>query len=336
MQINEMPLTIRASPEVIQKATDWLVSNKDKFTRTCNFAVFGGDERKEFLASVCHANMATSYIDNGLRDVITTDVAVERQIKEGYGDTDLYRPFLKWLVEGSVFSRFILTDLSLAMDGGIVITSDAPSPLVQNILIMSRYVREVPPEVFKLFNSLSEKYSPEAAFCFTFGTQAAYWNRAGGDVECPTFYLDSLCYAQSWHKAWGLFPNLSSLKNFLSGNFINMNPSPSYHYRNHATTMGGVSYCVTSMSGNFFENVALEYGSEYLDGLRSIRGEGNAKPVISNPFAKQSEPKRAPTDVTYRELIDYVLPFLQSKGIFDVNACSSSSSRVEIPSPVYA
>lgn len=318
--VNQLPFNNKCPPEVLDKAKEWLVTNRPSFSRVTNFAIFRDDGMvSAFPAQVCHAKMGSVRSWDGKRACVATEIGITRTVGEGNATADIYLPFLDFLLGRSHYSRFILNrdDFAFCRDYGIVISSDIPSPLFQNILITSRYFYEHDPEAFIYYNELVADGIPEAvAMSFAFSSNLSYWSRVDEEKRLPKNRSDIVtCW--SGHRAQRMWRSVKELQNFLSGEYKTVWIE---NYRDVATTMGGMAYCCEYGADyqTIFEELFRD--EEYRKELKLFRngGEGHES-VIRNPFAPGAA-KLNSYDVTYTELKDFVLPYMQMKGMFNVDA----------------
>lgn len=327
------PLTMefnpRCPPETLEKAKEWLRTNRERFTSIANFCVFTKDTAIPHVGFYCHRNMDNDV--HGERECIATEIGTHRQLIEGYAgikDVELYRPYVNWLVNESFASRFILNkdDFEECFNFGLVISSDIPTALMQNILIMTRHVIECNPVAFKYFNRLvDEGYPGSVAYAICINTAISQWGRVDDYKRTPREITDdTIVIKNASHRAWACWANVSSFKKFGNGEFGAPADVGSYtphrHYREYACIYGGKGY-VQDRQNDIFTSELVQI-PKFRDGLRALRGEDASIPKIANPFKKSSgfglKASARPQDVTIAEMFGYVLPYLKSEGYFDV------------------
>lgn len=337
MKVQDLTFNPQCSPETLEKGKEFLVKNRKQFGSVVGFSVMAEKTEVHYLNAPCHGNMQSPTNPTD-RACIATEIScrrnwdtVQRYSKRAHNrtidlpDESIIVPFVRWLTQESIFSRFILSrdDPSFAENYGIVVSSDIPSPLLQNILMMSRAPNECSVQAFELFNLIVDAgYPPEIAYTFGMNSTVSSWS----SQKEPTKYKQSLemgdtVFSYASHRPWGLWWTLGSLKNFLSGEFgPTLTDDSLLHYRNHATIYGGAAYCQENKRTGYFLNELAEKDEEYREGLRSIRK--GVKLQIKNPFKSTNvfDQQKQPTDVTVEELLNYSLPYLKQKGYFDVSS----------------
>lgn len=331
MNVNDLNFKPRCPAESIEKAKNWLVQNKPEFTHLANFVKVSAAEVKGTIGANCHASMASG---RGW-DCIATEIGATRQAKNWPEiiTEDLYRPYVKWLTKDSYFSRFILNrdDDEFIWNHGIIISSDMPSALLQNILISSRYVVECSPDAFKLFNELVKKgYPGSAAFAFCFNTNISYWNysRRDEDHTLPSTKLEDSTNLIPFfaHRANPVWKTVKEYINFMTGDYgPSLKDEVGHHYRAHPTMFGGSKYCVETACMSSTRSIVddlLRRNESLREELRASRAGDTSTLSIVNPFKRSpsSSPQVTPDVVTKKELIDIVFPYMQRIGVFS-NAC---------------
>ncbi len=313
MNIRNIPFKPLCPPEVVDRARQWLRDNRDDFCETANYCVFTKDNEYAYLDKGCHA---------GIGFPVHTDVeCVATEIC--FRDNDWSEPssdvvirFLTWLVQKSFFSPFILNgdDLTFCREYGIIISSDIPSALLQNICIISRHFYECPHRVFEHFNELSSLYGPEVAYSVAFNTPFSQYEDLINQNRSVRLVPN-----QAVHRASPTWKSVKEMNNFQKGEF-NLDPNPAHFYRKFQTIMGGALYCV---EGEWDHNrtfaTEVTQTKDFLEFAKKFPNGMQEKP-IPNPFNI-----RKPEDQLYRGYPDYdqlnniVLPFMQEKGYFNVH-----------------
>lgn len=339
MKISELPFNPDVSPAAMKAALDFFTGYKPFSEQgVANFRIIDqSGNYDDCVRAQCHGPI--SY--NGLSDrcLVATDNGWSRNIVfKGKGehpwnkktDVQLMKKYFDWLTKESWASRFILNreDETFMWENGFIVSADMPTPLMQNILIMTRHFREMTPIAFEAFNDVYDKYGDGVlAYLFSFGTTLSV---GGFDLSHPIGPYNS-------HRAWKLPASLATLKNHLQGEFgATLKDNKKIHYRVHNNYTGGAKYCVDSTcSDSGYYSLAKELfntDKEYKDELLSGRGQSVE---IPNPFARTTSQRYLPgtyvpvheSHPTRREIFDVLLPYLERKGIISVKDNTNSNSN---------
>lgn len=331
MNVYTMPFEPKCPPATLEKARKWLRDETPNFYEIANFCIFSVEQQRPKKDHWCHQQMMDYYISN--RECVSTEIGVNRICKDKAAlavfpdlSPSLYRPFVDWFVNKSFASRFILNndDFEECFNYGIVVSSDIPTELMQSILVPSRYIVENNPNAFILFNRLlSEGYPGSVAFALSFHTNVSSWSRTANMENQPeksTLDDDQIMYGYGSHRAWGCWSDPKSFKTFGRGEFNEPQQSKGKgNYRDFATIYGSKAL-MPDHQNTMFTSVLI-HNQDFRDGLKAIRGENTVVNKIINPFQKKKNPyadtNKAEHDVTVREMLSYVLPYLKSKGYFE-------------------
>lgn len=316
MNILDIPFTPKYSDEELRAAKDFLITEKETFGGTANFAIITenglahGHKHQQ-----CHRGISLAEKAWGSRSIVATENGTLR--KKGR-KKELTEGFLRWFTQESCYSRFLLEkDLAFCRDHGFLISADVATPLLQNICIITRHFYEVSSWVFKKFDELISSGVPgDIAYPFCFNT-------GGSQVDNPN--EAQIVTSKSGHRATPLF-DLPAFKNFLRGDLgkaTNLSfISPIEHYRSNTDYYGG-----THLFFDEFPETAYSYdvgkrnilyslvrsSQEFRHGLAEYRGEGTSLAYRPpNPFAPKVLGARNPEDLTYKELWEFALPWMVS------------------------
>lgn len=331
MNIRDIPFKPRATPEQIAQGKQWLVDKKKSFGYTANYAVFyesaDGDDgvllKDETLSGACHY-----YIGANTRDGKRVLVATECAFKRAHGKThsiEVILPFVKWLVQESYFSRFILNgdDPEWCAKNGFIISADVWTPLMQNVCIVTRCFREYSVKCFTKFAELVSKGCPgdlAFALCFTMNYSSA------------TSDKHIVAWTGSGHRTTNSF-RLKSLENFLNRETRKDEKTltdDKLHYRNFRNYVGGSTIfwggtkeeeAVIAASGGykiFIDDLLEKNVFGFRDALRIHRQKGKQEEVYKapNPFKPRvagAPALPAPNQMTFKELFEFFVPwFMQN------------------------
>ena len=297
------------SPEVaIQKGEEFLEKYSERFYAITNFGV------------VKHDGSVSQYFERGCHLSITdhSGIAIVTELsrqKDGWEKPyDMARPYVDWLLNRSFASRFILTnDTDKALkQSGIVVSGCIPTPLMQNILIMTRALKEIQPCMFEFFNELLVLGVPEdAAFRFSFGN-----DNVVNDTLAKSTGVHQI-KRRSNHRAWAFPATVLGLRNFLSTEMgATFDQDVKTYEQGNNNIYGGAKYCdtVSPVSSEMMTDTFFKDG-DFLEALRGHRKEPFE--TIKNPFTAVRS--TAATDrVSLREFLDVVVPYLFKKEIINV------------------
>jgi len=332
MQINDYTYTPTHTDSQLERAKKWLIDNTEKskpFSMTANFA-FVADETYDYITQACHA--AIGYGRNKTPLIVTEAYLhpENRHSTKSYrrynsdaawkpyeGKTaELMQPFFDWVVYESVFGRFILNrDDKDSVERGFVVSTALPSGILQSIMILSRHFYEVCPESFEVFNRLRAVGIPGSvaypvAFNVAFGCNTDYGVKPLTAVVVPKYN----------HRVMPLFKNMEDFTNFITGNATGLKQT-SPLYTDLSSTDGTSSLfhtCNVGGQGSFASDLLLK-DTAFKNMLKEHRGDSNKITAIVNPFARRlyGQPSPSPTDVTYGELFDVIIPYLFARGDFN-------------------
>lgn len=307
VNINDYDFQPKHSQESIDKAVEWFQENKKHFSNTTNFCIVldACKSPVSLISEPCHARLGTPR--GGKKEVVGTEIAFDRP---GYKSPGR-EPFLKWFLYDSFASRFILNkdDYAFCKDYGIIVSCDIPAPLLQNIAIVSRHFRECVDETFDMFLRLLEKGYP-GHLCYLLSMNG---------LSQP----DRPMYSNTGHRAFGIPHNMATLNNHLKGDIIPLRDTdPSGLARVFSTIYGGNAYGVQgSPCAGLFPHDLLDNDEDLRKELSVYRGESTIEAYKPpNPFAANNLRPANPRIVIIKELEDVILPYMQSKGLFNVSA----------------
>lgn len=335
MNVNDLTFEPKAPKAAVDFAVNWLDGNKAIFGAATAFTVVDDEAKRPMTrtAGQCHAGIQdiNKLPVNGTRAVVGTEIATFRNLRrEGVPasyerawtkNNEEFYPYLKWLTQDSPYSRFILNkdDWDFITTNGIIVSADIPSPLLQNIMIMSRHVRECYVTSFRMFNRMIEKYPKAGMFlynvCFC------------SSISTTLPDQDKFVYSVAAHRTHPLFPTLEELNNFCAGEFgSKLTNDSAAHYRNHATIFGGASYArklspngaLLTDSGSTFVHELVLKDKEFKKELRSLRGVTDEAPKITNPFARPTyanRPPDSPAICKQSEFEKFIIPYIIEKGL---------------------
>lgn len=229
----------------------------------------------------------------------------------------------KWLWEESFAKAFVLA----RHDRGVVLTSDVPAALLQNIAIMARHVRELANTGnLSFFDYLYPVVGGDIAYILSM-------NAVSGATSVENRLKVVVRDYGAGHRAWNLF-NLDSFCKFVAGDFgksLDITATPEYTARKVSGLYGGRWYCdYPKPSGsrdfqgysnqkNIFTTELLQQYPEVKERLSDYRKEivkaGGYSPP--NPFTTVNVATRPskPEDCTFQEVLDVLLPFMKEKGL---------------------
>lgn len=307
--------------EAQQAATKWLVENRSRFEDTCNFAVFSSSGAfEEYIKRPCHGNI------NGNRhsdiQCVATDITVDRRQawykwfnsrngqdvrnKDWSLDWTRVEPFLKWFLYESFASPFIINkdDFEFVKNYGIIVTAHCPAPLLQNIMIASRYPLECSAYSFDMFNSLTAKgVDPIIAYVLCFSVASSKYTFNGDPAK-------TLVSFSSPHRTCP-GASLNGIKAMLRGFDMQGPLSVDHNYTIFRNYRGGSAFFET---GDFIKEL-LNVNNDLREALSAYRSRQTELEVYTppNPFAPPSNlssPVLSPGRYTYTEMYECLIPFI--------------------------
>lgn len=284
MRIKDLTFVPLSTESEVDLGWEWLIDNKDYFKNTSNFAIVGGDVLTSYIHLPCHRMIKNTSVD--LRSCVATECGWQRRFDNDISKRRDFEPFFEWLTKRSVYSRFIL---KANLDIGFIVSADVHTPLMQNILIITRHFYEVPLEAFKVFNKMVEEgISEEIAYPLVFNTSIS----SGYDTTTSQFKT------HAGHRVSPPF-TLEAYRNFLLGEGgqglgESLN-NPDLHYRRSTDYKGG-SYLFWDIVYGLFDTrpwfiSELMQQKDFKDVLASYR-KGKTNPAMyvpPNPFAPKPQ-----------------------------------------------
>jgi len=324
-----------ATANQISIAKEWLVTNRPNFKAICNYAVIYGDKIHTCTNHACHAEI--SYLGRNYdryggmnketvldRAVVATDnlwVMNKNSPTNKPSTSELYEPYLRYLLNESYASQFILNrdDIDFCREHGFVVSCDAPASVMQNVLIMTRGFIECSHESHKFFAYLLDKgLNPDVAYpvCFTSNLSL------GGSGDWDSVSKQAVT-SYTGHRAHGLF-SLSSMKNFVNhtagkawlDRFSNKGDTSKTNYRQHMNYSGGTTlFNDTNLySPNHFIQELVIKDKDLQRDLAKYRKVPVKRYKPPNPFVKPDwyriKATPSPEDMTWQEFKDVLVPFL--------------------------
>ena len=337
MNISDLPFTPDVSPAAMKAALDFFTENEPfSGLGVANFRII--DQKgafTDYMKSSCHGNIQYTGLSD--RCLVATDNGrtgnkyFTGQMVEGFvfppTFDELMKPFFDFLTKESWCSRFIINceDREFMWDHGFILSADMPTPLMQNILIMTRHFREQTPEAFRMFNKIYELYPHHGmlAYLLSFGTTLSLLKYTPGDPIGP----------YNAHRAWACPSSLQSVENHLCGEFgDSLKDDKSLHYRVQPNYYGGAAYCLSGQNNGYltFSAELLDTDKEYENDLNEYRNISISERAVPNPFVvKRSEyiPNTYipfhKSHLTKEEIFAVLLPTLERKGIISAKTIES-------------
>lgn len=331
MNINDYTYEPLHTDEQMDIAKKWLKDQTDKkfFYSTANFGrVMTNNEVRANIGDVCHAYMARYPLDAPVVLAVTEAFlhSKHRESSHGYRrydkngafipyekSADLMMPFFEWLVYESVFGRFILNrDDRDSVERGFIVSAAVPSSIMQSLMILSRHFYEVCPESYEQFNKMREAGIPGSVaypVCFnsSYGANTDYGVKEGSAVVI----------AKYGHRVMPLFTSLEHFQNFITGAAVGLFQTDSSYQSNPCTSGTASLFHPANIGGQpIFTSRLIGPDAEFTKALREYRGQGEGVASIINPFKRATGRTPSPTDVTYDELFNFVIPFLHARGDF--------------------
>lgn len=311
MLLADLPFSPSATEEDVALALQFFDDIEEKASSVGNWrTVFGNGRFEDWRGRGCHASLGTNC--KGSKCVALAHPPYADPDPYASEDTSLY---VRWLWEESFASRFVLA----RHKHGAVVSTDIPGTLLHNIAIMSRHARELSYQQFhKFFDYLYPLVGGDLAYVLAFNTgyidfdnrlDSVMSNQGASHRAFPLFDVESL--GMFLRRDFGLQLDLDKDKLFSSGN---------------GGMYGGVKYCKTFVPGGWStnsptNNFALELyskDSEFKGRIAEYRTSRGADKTYRPPNPFKAQPRsapRGPSDFTFREVLDCVLPYMKEKGL---------------------
>lgn len=305
----------------VKNGEKWLKDDYEMFSLTANFCYFGKNgtaiELDRYFGAACHFNNTHSGSSN--RFYIATENGARRVKGDNY--KTLQEPFLKWFLYGSPFSLFILNrdNFETCRDYGFVISGSAPTNFFHQACVMSRMFKEMRPEEFELFNTLTVEKGFDPTICALFLTCTC--------IQPFGKHKNTLLFKGNSNGRHSVFYDVPSVEDF-TNLFLGKVKTPlkkPYHQG-----LSGVVGCGSSIYGPWKSAFLERETDRELDGLviRFRKGEKDEKDVYRPPNPFKTKPQNTKiysqrdydTRFTSEEFVEVVLPYFQRKIEENVNA----------------
>lgn len=333
--LKDLPFEPKHTKKQYSLARDFLKRAKKR--NTCreysNYAlIFQNYGVEEMWDRPCHANMGRGFSTPATHErvsLVATQIDMERGlIYRGFSkDLPKYKEemefFLKWFLDKSPWSRFILNrdDYTFCRDYGLILSTDIYGALLQQILVISRHFVELGGTLaFTKFKELVEQgYNPLFVFAICFGTSVS--NTIGNPNVTFSRY--------ETHRAFPL-QTKQNLDNFIQGRIFNCDRdranclientyrvTPSY--KGCSSLFGPATYGDISLITDL-----LKDNTEGIkDALVSFRNKSKrsktSEAKVPNPFASHKPRERSFPEyaLLVTEVFDFFIPFIEEKGIIE-------------------
>lgn len=326
MNINDFTYTPNHTDKDMEAARKFLLEEHNDFHSTANYAWICGDASvHRNVGDVCHSRIGYPQWDD--IKLVVTEAYVHAENRKhdnryaAYNEngrwfkyerpTGLAIPFLTWLINESVFGRFILNrDDPETIDKGFIVSGQLPAAILQSIMILGRHFYEVRNESFEQFNKLIDMGIPgSVAYPVCFNTEYGANSNFGKKSD------DAPVVAKYGHRVMALFEKLEYYQNFIKGEIHELVDMP---YADRKTTNGtSTLFNPVNVGGKaVFTSGLIMNDPAFKAALRDFRGEATGPASIINPFTPQQPGRPSPTDVTYKEMFEFVIPFLHVRGDF--------------------
>lgn len=318
---NPRPLT----PKDHEIISTWFRKNEGKFANSANFMLLHDDGKvTEYLNRPCHSDVDHRQTFKDVKAVATTlspNLAANwSALTHSYSANkswDLVKPFLKYLVQDSYMASFIEGDRDVdkaIADGFIVVSSNVPAILLQNIMITSRYLVETSSDSFEMFNKcLDNGIDADMAFIVCFNTTFSA-------TSSKTTLEDRLLWPLAnfpGHRSQVLHSRKGML-NYLNRTFGNVEKIKGKTYRTDSNYWGGSACFVDQSEASQMKDSFLLHAlktseslREALSVFRRTKSSGSTLEVV-NPFKTNVPPPRDPLSLNYEEIFKVVLPFISA------------------------
>lgn len=338
MKIHDYAFTPDVSPEAQEKVASCQESLTKGSTSVGNFYVIGrGGDVLDHRGGGCHKMISMTTVSN--RELVVTEGTGWRRAGAYYtshspqaGKTEeVVRPYAEYLCEVSPFSRFVLSGTDESLNKGFVVSADVPAPWLQNIMISTRHFLEVSRESFVRFNDLVRGgLNQDLAYLLCFNTDLTYLEKDR--------VLTSPVNSYSGHRVFGLL-ELDSARRFLGGELgrFGREIAEMETYRvDRSYTRGRLTFDdkyrgISPVNGTDATLIDdLHQDEAFRDALSHHRKKGQGEMYRPpNPFDRKATKPPLLGQVTYKELFDFVVPYLHetlSLGVEDADATRAKAA----------
>ncbi len=318
MKMQDIPFKPRFSPEKYEEAKNWLKTRRHNFAGTANYCIYSDSQGpSEYLIQQCHRAISTTFARD--RCLVATEIGIFRATDNNKSWQSVYRPFLQWLLRESPYRYFILNrdDFDFCFNYGLIVSADVYTPILQNIMIISRHFYECRAEVFKKFNHFIESgIHPSIAYQCTFNTTFS--------LKDLKPYETQLLQVYAGHRAQGT-PCLDSLTNMVEeeiGPILTKRLAKRETYRTDSNYTGGtlIFSSLNALKGAYdFIQPTYITNSLFDNDLFRRSLSAYRKKTTQNEFYRPPNPftgPPAPTrpgakQMTYKEFWEVGVPFIQ-------------------------
>jgi hypothetical protein len=297
-----------------QQCVDFFKSPNIQKASVANYVIIGETSRAELLGKPCHFDISTaaSVPKVVLVGTLTNiNCIFDGNFRAQALPSSSRKAFARWLMNESHFSHLMVNKPEhrtvewLLEEGGFIVSAELPQPILQMMMILSRTFSERQEEQFDKWVELVDKgLDPHIAYNITMciannnllETQGVN-SRTG---HTTMYFLDTEC-----------------MENFVKGELGIVFNQRSYR-TSHSIYGCDKIFGLQNITTNFVRDL-IESCEDFRDTLRIFRNKDTALEGYRppNPFTQKSyTAPLKPTQVTYQELYEVVVPYIIEKGLF--------------------
>lgn len=323
MLISEIPFNPQFSEEELLRAKSFFKDKDLYFAGVANYALVcispgGRADICTYKNQMCHRSFGSNGVINP--SLVATECGWKRAGKE----RDTVRGFLDYVLSSYIGHVIVLRDPEFILDNGFIISLDFPAPLLQNLMIMTRHFYEIPPRTFLLFDkAVSEGLHPDVAyqifFCSTFSAsigdqglsypvQPSYGHRAHGLMNAKD--MDLFIRREIGPFYAGSKKNYRKDCSYVGGSGVFANRPPIKDHGYITSHVGGTDTIVDDLHND----------EEFVSALRKFRNGDSDVYRPPNPFVSSSAPVLKAGQITQKEVLEFMIPWIKEKGIPGVDS----------------
>ncbi len=321
MKLSDIPFEPRFSDKAMAAAKEVLLEMPSMpGTAVASFAIINDDgDTAKYYSRVCHREISNTMLVGGNSLVVTSGTGWNEKTRHSYPlPRELAKFYVEYLMNDFYAGMYILNrDVDECLDSGFVVSADAPTTIMQNLMIATRNLAEVKECGFVLFRDLCQRgVLKDLAYLCSFSTNYSSSEQVYGTNSPPKMNNPTTSYGG--HRPHRLLP-LDAIKLMILGEI-----GPGYSagfktYRESKAYSGGAmlfdekgptnppTYTRTLLS-------SLLKREDFRADLSAYRKDRAASEVYRppNPFAKPNPwvadiPKA--DQISLEEFVSFVIPW---------------------------
>lgn len=317
MLISEIPFKPQFSEGELAKAKGFFDKKEDTFGSVANYALVGTPVKNPEIYIYRQQNCHRAFGANNVKSpsLVATECGWRRNGKE----KDTVRGFLDYVLSSYVGHVIVERDPEFILNNGFIVSLDFPAPFLQNLMIMTRHFYEIPARTFRLFDeAISGGLHPDVAYLLFFGSS---FSTSIGDQG-----LNFPIAPHYGHRAHGLM-NSRDMNLFIRRELGPFYSGSKKNYREDCDYAGGSAafsnrppikdhgYISNYVGGLDTIIDDLHKDEDFVSELRTYRNGGSDVYRPPNPFVSSAKPLLKVGQVTQKEVLEVMIPWIKEKGI---------------------